>query len=384
MQYQIENFGLVGYVDEKQKDGKLLVATKDFLHSEKEPMFSRFLEGIRAEILDKINSTIKPSQIDNLLVIINTKNQANVIINELKIKITGYPKTDIKVGDHVTENDIAHINFANIVDHKFAASDRFIFLFNIGWQRGVCFDLTPRDSAYTGLSEEEFSKWLGQSSYLGFKRRFDFSEGEWEYCLNNSFFPFIYLDKDLIHILVNLAKENSDNFDELYMPHLLKVFNDDLTKLAYQWQKNPIIKAESKFIDIAIKHYKEEDYISCISVIYPRIEKILRLHSCNIQPHLTTLKKKSLSNSIQINFDKTEYPYTPLLTERFTTYLENWFFKDFMPGKFGEPINRNTVSHGVASEQAFNRKFSVIAFMIINQLYYYLGSDGRTCTIDLE
>lgn len=387
MQFQIENFSLLGYVVEKQKDGAFLIATKDFLHAEKEPAFSRFLESINGEILTKSDNTIKPSQIDNLFVSIDQHNTATVIINELTITMSAFMKKELQKGDSINQDDIAHINQLVISPIRFDSKNRFLFLFNVGWQRGICFDLIPRSFEYKGPSEEEFSHWLAQAfSYLAFKKRF-LDEEIWNYIFENNFFPFIYLNNNLTHSLIELAKEQNNNFDDLYYPLLFKNLENDLPKLRLQWNKNPIIAEEATFIETAIKHYRDKDYISCLSVIYPRIERILRKHQhqYSVKPDLQqTYDQTSLSNSVKINFDDSKFPYTPLLTDKFSEYLKSSFFKNFVPGRFDEPANRNTIGHGVASEQYFDQKGSTIAFLILNQLYYYLGADGKTWRVELK
>ncbi len=77
------------------------------------------------------------------------------------------------------------------------------------------------------------------------------------------------------------------------------------------------------------------------------------------------------------------FPFTPLLPDRFTDYLEKIYFKSFTPGNFGEKVSRHSVAHGVADEKSFDKKSSMIAFLIIDQLYYYLGANYKLTRIKL-
>lgn len=387
MQYSINDFRLLGYMSEKLEDGSYLIATRDFLHQEKEPAFSKFLDSITGGVLSKSPELIKPSQIDNLLVVVDKDNRATVIINELEIIISGYTKKAVEAGDQITVNDIAHIRKAEIKNHL-QANEKFIFIFNIGWLRGACFDLTPRDDKYNGLSIEELTTWFGQSiSYLSFKSRFSFTDKSWEFFLRNDFFPFIYLKADDINIFKNMAEIEAENFDDVFVSTLAEVFDSELQALSEKWQKNLTLKLEESFITTAVNRYLANDYISCISVLHPRIEKMLRLHLSRNTSEPTNVRKtydqKNLSKSVQVNFDKDVFPFTPLLAERFAEYLEKSFFKNFTPGSFDEKLGRHSVCHGVVSETFFNKKFSIISFLIIDQLYYSLSADERLCNIRL-
>jgi len=59
-----------------------------------------------------------------------------------------------------------------------------------------------------------------------------------------------------------------------------------------------------------------------------------------------------------------------LLPEAFRRYLSKWYFADFDPA-IPAQCSRHSVSHGVAHESEFNEKNACIAFLLIDQLYYF-------------
>ena len=386
MHFDIDDFNIIGYIYEKNEDGSLIIATRDFLHSAREPAFSQFLESITNIIFEKTGKNIKPYMIETLYISVDSNNKAKVSINETEIMLYGFSKKEVAVGDAISINDIAHIKSLKLCSKNNNESHKFIFLFNIGWRRGVCFDLHPINiESNTPMANN--NHWIAQSySFILFTLRLHLDGNSWKYLINNKFFPFISLNENSIKVLVNLSKENNKCFDEILAKNIFPDFEKTLVNLKEKWRKNTIIKVESSFIDVAVERYLAEDYISCISVIYPRIEKILRLHLSrhSEEPHLRkTYAPKNLSDSIQLNISETSYPHTPLLTARFSHYLECCFFESFNANSFEEKINRNSVGHGVASVEYFNRKYSTIAFLIIDQLYYYLNADGKDCIIKL-
>lgn len=60
-----------------------------------------------------------------------------------------------------------------------------------------------------------------------------------------------------------------------------------------------------------------------------------------------------------------------LLPDKFERYLSEVYFKDFNPNQ-PEGVSRNTVSHGVAPVEDFSEKATVIGFLILDQLFYFL------------
>ena len=111
-------------------------------------------------------------------------------------------------------------------------------------------------------------------SYLLFQDRFKMSEEEWRKIINQKWFPFISLSSDLIREIINNAK-NSWEIDDL-LPKIQNYIDTDIERLEKKWLNMSMLKAHHQFIQKAISHYKSNDCISSVSVLYPRIEGIMR------------------------------------------------------------------------------------------------------------
>lgn len=142
---------------------------------------------------------------------------------------------------------------------------------------------------------------------------------------------------------------------------------DELNKLAINYDKNEFLKPHIQFIEQGIDRFLHEDWISCISIVWPRIEGILR--------YLYNLPKRFTQDSgleyLRELLNQTELVPQVYFPEAFKTYMLNFYFKNFDLEQEKLELSRNTIGHGVSTAETYDKKSCVIAFLIINQLYYY-------------
>jgi hypothetical protein len=60
-----------------------------------------------------------------------------------------------------------------------------------------------------------------------------------------------------------------------------------------------------------------------------------------------------------------------LLPDGFRRFLEEAYIADFEPGKPAK-LSRNSVGHGVASQEEFREKGACLSLLIVHQLFFYL------------
>src|SRR5208282_2381597 len=86
---------------------QILIQTGGFHCSSEGETFFKIVESLTAVFLDAADA--KPSQIDNLLVVIDRGNEADVYINEIKATGLVQAKGAVTAGASVKKNDIADI-----------------------------------------------------------------------------------------------------------------------------------------------------------------------------------------------------------------------------------------------------------------------------------
>lgn len=125
------------------------------------------------------------------------------------------------------------------------------------------------------------------------------------------------------------------------------------------------------FIERAFQHLQNSDYIGSISTLYPRIEGILRTLRLFLHPDNFSAKQKEQSETInQLSPNHSSI----LLPIRFTEYLMRVYFKNFSPSS-PEGLSRNTIGHGVAEENLYDKKGALLGFLILEQIKYFVPTN---------
>ena len=143
-----------------------------------------------------------------------------------------------------------------------------------------------------------------------------------------------------------------------------------------KWALNPSFKDHLNVLKRAVDRYAEGDYISAVSILFPRIEGILRgFHGAP-----RSGERIGQASLMQAAIDKNpnvQHEHCLLLPAKFREYLQEEFFENFDPEN-PENLTRHTVAHGVAPEADFNLKGAPLGFLILQQLSYYLIAPNVT------
>jgi hypothetical protein len=122
------------------------------------------------------------------------------------------------------------------------------------------------------------------------------------------------------------------------------------------------------FIEAAFSSYQQSNYISCITTLAPVIEGIMRKL---IFVEKNVKKPKQLP--MVENFVDRRPPRSLLLPERFKAYLTESFFADFDLPTSQLPLSRHSMLHGVSKAEDYDYVRATISFMVLDQMFYYLG-----------
>lgn len=374
MKFDIKLDGLPsGYSTVSCKPGEFLwIIEKEFVSSKDGDLLISRLEGFPSLVLNKIaeqhKTIIIQSSIDNMLAILRKDKSASIYINA-PMRALMQSKKSVDAGQIIYGNDIADVR--ELVFHDINIPDNVgvMILFSVGWRKGLFYDLGPLSSK-ENKRDYDLNRLLGgYYAYLSFQERFNIPDSEWDSLLQNGWFPFITLNNDLVSGVLNHNRAGW-NVDDL-LPKIRQEVLNRLPDGLKSWANIKTFEPHMEFISKAAEHYQKNDFISCISVLFPRIEGIMRaFQSIQGQPEKT--KQKDLASTVlSPNVNPKDHQFSPLLPLRFHQYLTEVYFANFDPTRADNALSRHTVGHGVATAENFNLKGSTLGFLILDQLSYY-------------
>jgi len=358
-----------------RKGDEASIIVREFTSSEDGDFFTSRLEGFPSQIVSMLpsESRINPSNISHMLAIIRRDKTATVYINEVQFLAQVLTKgRDIEAGDAVYEDDIADIGKIIFKDINIPADAGVLLLFSLGWRKGLYFDFKPLLSKEPELRDYDLELLCGQYyAYLSFQHLFKLNDDEWNKLTDQQWFPFISLKRRTIERLINHAR-NGWNIDEVIQPIATEV-TDLVPSLLRKWETKRFFKPHFPIFKKAAERFLEHDYISTTSILYPRIEGLMRTyHLDSKQPD--SASQDNLIRSVTAANAEQRHAYSLLLPGKFQRYLKDVYFASFDPAN-PKVLSRHTVSHGVAPADLFSLKAALIGLLTIDQISFCLGSE---------
>jgi len=373
-----------GYAENTGRAGdKMIISLSGFFSSEDGDDLITRLEGYPQEIISLIPSEIPilPLMVNSLLVLIRRDKTATVYLNEVIPIMHTRIKGRCKKGDPISDDQILDIGKITFEGIEIPKDVGIVYMFSAGWRRGFFYDLAPLRDDIVQLREYDVEELIGSLySYLFFQQRFKISETMWSTFFQQRWFPFAYLNDSILKRMILYAKNNW-KIDEL-LPKIVDNVKQLLKKNNPVNKSSPYFAEHADLIDRAIERYLTDDHISCASILYPRIEGLMRTF------HRT---KKSTSKPTAENLTKVVIEHhqdkralhSLLLPGRFNNYLNDVYFAHFTPGT-APNTGRHSVAHGVARADDFSLKSSTIGFLIIFQLTLFFSDGTKSGSNEVE
>ena len=358
----------VGYALFSGKKGDMVdIVFREFTSTEDGQHFIQRLEGI-SYILQNLPSPINPSQIDNMLVIYHSNGKAIVYVNELEQRSIIRIARPVKAGAEVTKDDIADIEYLEI-GVQIPNNVGFVFIFSIGWRKGLFYDFGPVSLPEPQIRQYDVARALGKAyCHVLFQERFSISDTEWNALFAAKWFPFIGFRNETITALINHIRADWNPDDMIN--DIISEIKERVPQMLDSWRAHSSLTPHIQILERAIDRFQNEDHISCTSLLFPRIEGILRTYHIGSEdrPSPSNLSKYAIST-------KLENEKSLLLPHRFRQYIDKVYFKDFDPSNPDIDVSRHSIAHGVASASNFNSKSAAIGIFIIHQLFYFLQNE---------
>ena len=374
MPYEIKLENLpVGVAVSAAKSGeKVAVQYRGIATSEDGELLVRYLgfaDSLLAAIA-QVGPQIRASQVDNLAAIIRTDKSATVYVNELKLITSCRPARTVPRGEALTKDDIIELREAEFEGVTIPSDAGTLLICSSGWRKGIFFDFGPLCPDLK--TPREYSPWQKLGEILArmfFQERFAITHEDWSALFAAHWFPFAGLRNDSIDKLLSHVRTGWGVQDLL--PEFEKEISSKVDGFAESWSSNPTFLDHMQLLRCAVDRFQAGDYASCLSIIVPKIEGLIRSHHIRTaspggrgQSELADVAVASLIND----------PYSLLLPQRFHEYLRTCYFASFDESSAQIPFSRNSVGHGVARDQQFNVESALIAILVCHQLYYCIST----------
>lgn len=332
----------------------------------------KYLEGFPKTVLSMIDKEIQPCDIKSMIVLVSKDLKARVYINEVDIRGYAFLKANkIEKGQAVTKDDISGFERIKLGKIEFPDDHAFFCVLSFGWDRMYLFDFSPLDEQENRKIEYDVEKFIGSYySYLSFKTIHKISDSDWAELLEQNWFPFYALKFSTIESMINYARAGWD-IDELIETIEAEAINYIEDRIII-WGENDDLSIFVDFLNLAIERHKSDDFVSSSSIIYPKIEGLIRQEFIKDNPDKGGRKQNMLIEHITEKTINKLSSLTTYIPEKFKCYLEKCYFKDFNASRQDNQVSRHSVAHGASSINKYGKKESLVGLLVFSQVSQYL------------
>ncbi|MDA7968065.1 MAG: hypothetical protein MPK31_03885 [Gammaproteobacteria bacterium] len=368
--YEIDAKDLpTAYIQSVDKDTNQVTCVTSRLILSSETDFAFVMDNLVTPIINQLpkNSGIQPSTVDHLLAITGPDHKCKVYVNELGLRTSVRSKSSVRKGQVVYSEQIADVERLEFHGVEIPADAGVVVVLSHQWGKSLFFDTGPIMEGDKNKRDFDIGEVLGQcQNRMLFQHLYEITAEQWETLFQQRWFPFMGLKHQTMKLMRRYL-DSGGNCDDL-LDDIVAEVKAGLPGWIKSWESRPSFANHMGFISRAAERFMEKDYISSISILYPRIEGVLRSIAPNqgdSRLHQSKLAKSALEAS-----GISTRAFSALLPEAFSEYLEKVFFADFQPDET-PPMSRNAVVHGAAREEQFSEKEAVIAFLILHQIFYH-------------
>jgi hypothetical protein len=323
------------------------------------------------ELVAQNGPRFSPSQVDNMLAIIRKDRSASIYVNELNTLVECRARRTVRPGQAVTNEDIVDITSAKFDKVEIAKDVGYLIVYSSGWRKGVLFDYGP----ISGLHEpRDYDVWRAfgtVAARLQFQSRFAITNEDWNNLFSASWFPFAGLSHSMANELIGHLRVGWST-DEL-LPQINAELLAEVDGFLTSWKRKAEFQDHIAFLETAIERFKAKDYLSSVTILFTRIEGILRKY--HLLSGASGNRGQDSLSSLVISRDAN--PYSLLLPHRFSEYLRATYFAGFDEEAGKLDLSRNSVGHGVARPADFDLKAAIIGILICHQLFHIFPTTDK-------
>jgi hypothetical protein len=368
-----------GYAENACRSGdKCRVRLMEFISSEDGDELVTKLEGLPQQVLTMLRLSppgVSPSTVHTLLVIIRKDKTATVYLNnELRQVALIRVKGACTKGEYATDDQILDFGKMTFPDVTIPREAGVAYVFSVGWRKGFFYDLSPLHGDQGRPRSYDLEQTIGSLySYVLFQERFKIDDATWKVFFDQKWFPFVYLDNSLIREMISHARQGWQ-IDDL-LPKIVQNVKDLLKTVPLEGKKTTAFSGHLDVLHTAVDRYLADDHVSATSILYPRIEGLLRsflrAEGYTLPPSAKTLSKVAI-----MHHESSRIANSLLLPGKFQQYLDDVYFAHFAPGSAPD-VGRHSVAHGEARTSDFTLKATTIAFLLVYQLSVFFTNGKK-------
>lgn len=279
------NEPICGFAAENvEKSETILFYCRNFLSPyNSDIMLYRILDQISSAYLKKwLNDNNKSESCINNCLILISKEKSKIYIN-IPTKAEMISKRAVMKGDAITTDDIGDIRKIHLEGVDIDTDGGIIYIFSYKWMKCVYFDYSQvlPDNLQT---EEKLIKckiedieflFASLHAYMIFPEVLMMKPEVEKKMFERGWFPFIRL-LGWRFKLIHDHFFNDFNIEYAEIKVVDSFDNEIIKKLMENWMEKETFKRHEKIIETGIQRYLENDFISSIHVLYPRIEGLMR------------------------------------------------------------------------------------------------------------
>lgn len=333
---------------------------------------TRALEASVDHLLSQIPEGARPPQssIDHVIAVIQRNKQVTLYLNELQFVLTIQKERgrSFDAGDPIFVSDAIDVSSVRVPGLMVSDDVGVLVMVSHGWRRALFYDYGPLQPKSPIIQGYNFEARLGQVfAELMFQELLGIQDAAWLALLSQKWFPFRALPLSTIRQMVAFASEGIP-IDKM-MDEISKSARTIAESMLSSIVHEPVLNDHSQSIRSGLERYLAHDYVSAIHVLFARLEGVLRtlhiLRSSDGRFTQVDLTRTSMASS-----EAERCRRSPLQPLRFMEYLERVFFAGFDPKASMLGASRNSVAHGVVSEEALSLKEATLGVLILRQLLH--------------
>lgn len=311
----------------------------------------------------------KRSQIDHFLAIIAPDGKATVYVNELTFTATTQVTRGLQAGEALMLDDIADVTEIDL-GVEIPPDSGIVFMFSWRWRKALFFDLRPLGPTSV-LRDYSLAAMLAACHCrVVFPEKFSLTDAQWDRLIDQRWFPFAGLKNGTVNEIILHCQQGWDL--ARLQPRLVEECRQLAPEFAESCKTADIFKPHAQFMEAAARHLIAGEWLSAASLLYPRIEGVLRTYYlAGSSAHRPTQERflAAALNGAMVG----RHGYCLLLLDRFDQYLKKVIFPPFDPA-YPTGVSRHTIAHGVADPAQCDEKSVVLGFFSLHHLFYTLGA----------
>lgn len=365
-QFQLEHLPSGYSLNNARRGEPVTIATQGFHSSEDGNEFIRRLEGIPRQLLSHIPGFgyAQESTVDRMLAIVRPDRMVSLYVNAPAMRVEIRAKGSVQAGENITLDHILDVTRLRFNEVDIPNDAGVVVVLSAGWRKGLYYDFAPLDVGGQRRTED-IEVVLGRYyAYLQFQRLFSLSDTAWSAFTGQGWFPFVHLRQTTLQRMTETAGAGFE-IDE-HLDAIAADMEQAVADRIGQWASHPLLASHQPFFGAAFEHYRNGDFLSASSILFPRIEGVLRTNHFTDAAALGASQANLVASTVR-HAPLPAHPNSLLFPEKFRSFLRDVYFANFDP-RNPDGLSRHTVAHGVAPASRLDRKGTVVGFLILLQI----------------